>query len=126
MDLWEQKHFRDLDIWKNGLSLLVEIYKISSQFPKTEMFGLCDQMKRALNSVIANIAESQGRFTFPEKIRVLYQVRGEIFEVRSHLSMVYELEYINKVTFDKLDDGYEVSAKQTSSFISYLEKRKSI
>ena len=118
------KTFRDLEIWKTGLSLLIEIYKISAGFPKTEIFGLTDQIRRAANSVIANIAESQGRFTFPDRIRVLYQTRGEIYEVRSHLSVAYELKYIDRVTFDKLDNSYGILAKQTSSLISYLEKRK--
>jgi four helix bundle protein len=85
-----------------------------------------DQIRRAANSVIANIAESQGRFTFPDRIRVLYQARGEIFEVRSHLSVAYELKYIDSVVFEKLDSGYEVLAKQISSLVSYLEKRKHV
>lgn len=116
--------FKDLEVWRTGLALLVEIYKLTSKFPKSETYGLVDQIRRASNSVIANIAESQGRFSFADKIRVLYQSRGEIYEVRSHLSVAHELKYIDSATFNKLDNSYEVLAKQISSFVSYLEKRK--
>src|SRR5258706_1449032 len=118
------KTFRDLEIWQTGLELLVQVYKLSAKFPKSEMYGLVDQVRRSSNSVIANIAESQGRFSFADRTRVLYQVRGEIFEVRSHLSVAHELKYINSVTFEKLDNSYEILAKQINSFISYLEKSK--
>lgn len=118
------KTFRDLDVWKTGLALLIETYKISAKFPNTEIYGLTDQIRRSANSVIANIAESQGRYSFADRVRVLFQARGEIYEVRSHLSVAYELKYIDSVTFNKLDNGYEVLAKQTSSLISYLDKRK--
>ncbi len=120
------KDFRDLEVWKDGLSLLVQIYKLSANFPKTETYSLTDQIRRSANSVIANIAESQGRFTFADRVRVLYQSRGEIFEVRSHLSVALELEYIDSTVFKKLDEGYEVLSKRISSFISYLEKRKHV
>lgn len=120
------KDFRDLEVWKSGLTLLVEIYKISAKFPKSELFGLVDQIKRSSNSIIANIAESQGRFTFADRVRVLYQARGEVFEVRSHLSVAYELKYIDTIIFEKLDMEYEVLSKQISSFIGYLERRKNV
>lgn len=118
------KSFRDLDIWRSSLELLITIYQISAKFPKTETYGLTDQTKRAANSILANIAESQGRFTFPDRIRVLYQARGEVFEVRSHLSVAFELKYIDRATFQRLDEAYEILAKRISSFVSYLEKRK--
>lgn len=118
------KDFRELEIWKKGLDLLVEIYKVSAKFPKMEIYGLTDQIRRSANSIIANIAESQGRFTFADRIRVLYQARGEVYELRSHLSVAYKLKYIDSVTFEKLDSSYEVLAKQISSFVAYLEKRK--
>jgi|SRR3989344_5953045 len=120
------KDFRELEVWKTGLSLLIEIYKITAKFPRSEIYGLVDQIRRSANSIIANIAESQGRFSFADRVRVLYLARGEIFEVRSHLSVAHELKYIDKVTFEKLDSSYEVLAKQTSSLINYLEKRKHV
>jgi len=120
------KDFRELEVWKTGLSLLIEIYKITAKFPRSEIYGLVDQIRRSANSIIANIAESQGRFSFADRVRVLYLARGEIFEVRSHLSVAHELKYTDKVTFEKLDSSYEVLAKQTSSLINYLEKRKHV
>lgn len=118
------KSFRNLDVWKNGLKLAIEIYKITLKFPKSETYGLIDQIRRASNSIIANIAESQGRYYFADRIRVLYQARGEIFEIRSHLSLALELKYIDIGLFKKIDNDYEILAKQTSSLIFYLDKKK--
>ncbi len=86
--------FHELEIWKKGNLLVLQIYKVVEQFPKSEQYGLTDQLKRSANSIIANIAESQGRFTYNDKIRVLYQSRGEIFETRSHLHVAKGLGFL--------------------------------
>lgn len=69
----------DLDIWQEGYELVLEVYEIADTFPSAERFGLADQLKRSANAVIAIIAESQSRYTYADKIRVLHQSRGELF-----------------------------------------------
>lgn len=77
--------FYQLDIWKEGHKLLMEIYKITEVYPKEERYGLISQTRESANSVIANIAEARGRYYYADKIRVLYIARGEIQETQSHL-----------------------------------------
>jgi four helix bundle protein len=92
--------FYDLNIWKKGYALLMEIYKITATFPKEEKYGLSRQMRDSSNSVIANIAEAHGRYYFSDKARVLYTSRGECEETRSHLRAALGLKYINRDIFN--------------------------
>ena len=101
------KGFHELNIWKKGYALLMEIYKITAAFPKEEKYSLTAQIKRSANSVIANIAEAHGRYYFADKARVLYTSRGECEETRSHLRVALGLKYIDKKVFTNLDQEYE-------------------
>ena len=99
--------FRELKIWQKGLELLMKIYKVTSKYPRSEKYGLIDQTRRSANGVIANIAESHGRFYYKDKKRVLYFSRGECSEVQSHLSVALGLKYIVQDEFHELDSEYE-------------------
>jgi four helix bundle protein len=116
------KGFYDLNIWKKGYALLMEIYKITVTFPKEEKYGLTRQMRDAANSVIANIAESHGRYYFADKARVLYTSRGECEETRSHLRVALGLKYIDKKMFDYLDAEYDGLTRGISTYIRSLKK----
>lgn len=87
--------FKSLRIWQEGYRLLMKIYRITAEYPKEERYGLISDTRRAANSIIANIAEAYGRFYFADKIRVLYQTRGEVEEVRSHILVARGLSYIS-------------------------------
>lgn len=114
--------FQRLKIWQLGVELLVEIYRITTVFPKEERFGLIDQLRRAANSIVANIAEASGRHFKKDKIRVLYQARGEIEETRSHLLVAIRLNYGNKQELEKTIDDYRQLAMQLNAFIRSIQK----
>ena len=116
------KDFRNLEVWQESYALAIEIYKLSSKFPKDERFSLCDQIRRSAVSVAANIAESSGRFHNREKIQLLIIARGSIYETRSHLSIALGLDYINKNRFEDVDGRYEILSKRLNSFINHIEK----
>jgi four helix bundle protein len=111
----------ELNIWKKGFELLMKIYAITATFPKEEKYGLTSQLRDAANSVIANIAEAQGRYYFADKVRVLYISRGECHETRSHLRVAMGLKFINKKMFNYLDEEYEGLSKGISSYIRSLK-----
>ena len=119
------KGFYELNIWKKGHALLMEIYKITATFPKEEKYGLTAQLGDSGNSVIANIAEAHGRYYFADKVRVLYTSRGECEETRSHLRVALGLKYINKKVFINLDKEYEGLSKGISSYIRSIRKNES-
>ena len=58
------KSFRDLKIWKKGYELLMKVYEATSKYPAEEKYGLVSDTRRSANSIIANIAESHGRYFF--------------------------------------------------------------
>lgn len=116
------KDFHELGIWRNGYKLLMKIYNNTETFPSHEQFALTSQLQRSANSVIANIAESHGRFSFADKIRVLYISRGEICETRSHLAVAYGRKYITVNTFKEINEGYKQLAKELNLYINSLSK----
>jgi four helix bundle protein len=100
----------------------MEMYRITATFPPEEKYGLTRQLRDAANSVIANIAEVHGKYYFADKASVLYISCGECEETRSHLSVAFGLRYINKKTFEYLDEEYEGLSKSISSYIQSLKK----
>lgn len=116
--------FRDLKIWQKGLEIVVRVYKLTNKFPQTERFGLTDQLRRAVNSIIANIAEAHGRYYFADKVRVLFQSRGECEETRSHLSVAKELKYLSEEDFDSLDQELAGLGMGINAYIDSLKKEK--
>lgn len=86
------KSFDDLDAWNVAVDLIAEIYKITESFPKSEQFGITSQLRRAANSIAANIAEGFGRYTYKDKTHTYVIARGECYEVESFLLVSIKLK----------------------------------
>lgn len=116
--------FYELNIWKKGYELLLIIYKITNAYPKEEKYNLISQTRSSASSIIAQIAEAFGRYSFADKVRVLYQARGEEEETRSHLKVALGLGYITKVEFEDLDSEYRGLGAGINSYINSLSRYK--
>ncbi|MEK7067636.1 MAG: four helix bundle protein, partial [Patescibacteria group bacterium] len=81
----EIKNFYNLTVWKKAHELTLKIYKATRKFPKDELYGLVSQLRRAVSSIAANIAEGFERYYFKDKIRFYYQARGSAAEVQNFL-----------------------------------------
>lgn len=114
-------NFEDLHIWQEAHRLMLEIYKITSKFPKSESFGLTDQLRRSALSVSANIAEAHGRHHYLDKVKFLYNARGSLDETRSHLMTAKDLKYIDIKTFTELNNYYLGLIKGLNAFISKVK-----
>jgi len=90
------KSFKDLIVWQKSRDLAVVIYKLTDDFPKSELFGLTNQMRRAVISISSNIAESYHRFHGKEKRQFLAIAFGSGSELESQIE-------IAKILFPKLD-----------------------
>lgn len=88
--------FEDLEVWKMAKELVVEFYNVVSVFPKDEVFGITSQIKRTVLSMPANIAEGFGRYHYLDKAKFYLNARGSLFELKSHILIANELNFINK------------------------------
>jgi four helix bundle protein len=87
------KSFEDLLVWQKAHAYVLEIYRITKAFPKSELFGLTSQMRRAATSIPANIAEGFKKRTPREKVRILNMAQGSLEESRYYLILARDLSY---------------------------------
>lgn len=85
------KTFKDLIVWQKAKQLAVVIYKLTENFPKSEQYGLTNQMRRSTISISSNIAESYHRFHEKEKQQFLSIAFGSGSELESQLEVAKEL-----------------------------------
>ena len=90
------KTYRDLDIWKVSIQLVKEVYKLTEQFPKQEMYGLVNQMRRAGISIPSNVAEGFRRYHNKEYKQFLYVSLGSCAELETQVTIARELDYISE------------------------------
>ena len=85
---------KDLKVWQESMDLVEDIYKITTDFPKEEIYGLRSQIRRAAVSIPSNIAEGAGRKGSPEFCRFLYISLGSLSEVDTQLEIAIRLNFI--------------------------------
>ena len=78
------------------MQLVTDIYRATEKFPKTEMFGLCSQVRRAVVSVPSNIAEGQGRDSAKEFLHHLSFAYGSLMETETQLQIAANLGFLEK------------------------------
>lgn len=97
----KSKSFEDLLVWQKGHVFVLQVYKLTKQFPKEEIYGLTQQFRRAAVSITANIAEGYKRLSNKEKLRFYNIAQGSLEECRYFLILSKDLEYANEVVKEK-------------------------
>lgn len=95
-------NFTDLNAWKEAHKLVILVYKIVRDFPKSETFILVPQILRAVISISSNIAEGFSRRTRKEKVQFYSTSLGSLTEVQNQLIISRDIGYIDKDNFDKI------------------------
>ena len=90
------KSFKDLVVWQKAYRLVLEIYKITKDFPKSETYGLAQQMRRAAVSLPSNIAEGYGRRHKTEYKQFLSIAYGSLSELETQYLLSIDLGYTKK------------------------------
>jgi four helix bundle protein len=85
--------FRDLDVWRLALDLAEAVYQCTSSFPKSELFGLTAQMRRAAVSIPSNIAEGRARSSTKEFLQFLSIALGSLAELETQFELAVRLGY---------------------------------
>ena len=102
MQDYKIKNFTDLLVWQRGHKLVIDIYKLTNNFPKEERFGLTDQLRRASVSFTSNIAEGFGRDKFNDKSHFYTMALGSLYEIQNQLLIAKDIKYINNKECDIL------------------------
>ena len=100
---------KELDVWKEAIDMVTNIYRLTVEYPDSEKFGLVSQMRRASVSVPSNIAEGAARGTNKEYVHFLNISLGSLSELETQIIISHNLEFINSI--DILKDLEQVRAK---------------
>ncbi len=110
---------KNLIIYKNVLELTKEVYYLTRQLPKDELFGLSSQLKRAAVSVCSNLAEGAGRISKAEKKRFYEISRSSLVEIDTQISVCLMVNYLDKSQILKLEllinNGFAIISKMISN-----------
>lgn len=99
--------FRDMSVWQKSFNLLREVYKIIKKFPPEEKDALTDDLRRAGNAVVHNIAEGYGRFEPRDKSRLYKVSRGSAYEAMSQILVAETESYISTEKSEELIIRYK-------------------
>ncbi len=111
------KTYKDLLVWQKGIQLVKLVYTGLEGFPKDEIFGLQNQMKRAAVSVPSNIAEGWGRNSTQSYLQFLKIARGSLFELETQLILARELKFIQDIKFNEIADLITEESKMLNALI---------
>ena len=114
--------YKKYDIWKLSHFLTLEIYKITEDFPKEEVFGLTSQIRRASSSIGINIVEGCGRGSDEDFKRFLRNASGSAFEIEYILLLSKDLNYISEEKFLELSPKAEELKMKISKLILKIEE----
>ncbi len=115
------RDFKNLAVWQKAHQLTLDMYRVTSTFPRDEIFGITSQIRRASASIGANIAEGCGRDTQADFNRFLTMAMGSASELESHLLLAKDLGLIPMAQFDDVADKTVEVKKMLSALIQRIK-----
>ena len=112
------KTYEELIIWQKSMDLVVEIYCLTKQLPKEELYGIISQMRRAAISIPSNIAEGYSRNSRKEYVQFIYIARGSKSELETQLKICERLGYLSN---EQIKDAQNI-IKEISKMFNVLLK----
>ena len=114
------RDFKRLSFWEDAHKLAVEIYNLTRDFPKSELYGITSQLRRASLSVPTNIAEGCGRESIPELKRFMVIASCSITEVQYLLFFCFEIQLLKKDIYEALHQKVLSIKKRMTAYIGKL------
>ncbi len=116
-------NYKTLDAWKVSMELVKEIYILTKQFPKEELYGLTSQIRRSAVSIPTNIAEGLGRQYKKDTLQFFYVSRGSIYELETLINIGLMANIISENDFERLLPPIERALKLLYGLIKSYETR---
>ncbi|WP_319524657.1 four helix bundle protein [uncultured Desulfosarcina sp.] len=112
---------KDLEVWKKSIDTVIEIYRLSDAFPKSEIYGLTSQLRRAAVSIPSNIAEGAARGSDKEFLYFLNIASGSLAEVETQIIIAKRLGCVT--TEEQILESVTTIRKMLAGLIKYLKKK---
>jgi four helix bundle protein len=109
-------------VWQEAMALTIDIYRNTATFPKHELYGLTQQIRRAAVSIPSNIAEGKGHYSDKEFSRFLFYARGSLLELQTQLLIAEQLEYLPNAEAQRLTAMVDGIGRALSGLISSLRE----
>ena len=119
LDMAEKKiqSFTDLNAWKESHKFVLLVYRKTTSFPKEEVFGITNQIRRAAVSIVSNIAEGFRRQSYKEKVQFYSIAQGSNLEIQSQMLVARDLQFLKENDFQEIADQSIVVGKLLSGLI---------
>ena len=114
--------YKDLVAWQQAMELVELIYELSAKWPKSELYGLVSQVRRAAVSVVSNIAEGQGRNSRGEFLQFLGNARGSLLETETQILVAERLKYVNAEESQRVVDKIDRVSRLLYGLMQSLKK----
>ena len=111
--------FEKLDVWQNSRDFVLTIYKLTNNFPSSEIYGITSQIKRSSSSIATNIAEGTSRNTNKDKAHFLTISYSSATETLNHLIISKDLDYITEEEYLLCREKLEKICNQINSLKKY-------
>ena len=117
---------QELDVYKYAHELTLEIYRITSKFPREEMFGLSSQMKRAAVSINSNLMEGGARKHSGDYARFILYSRGSVAELTYQVNLAKDLTFITNLEYNHLYEQLQRIGKMLSSLLNKISPQSPV
>jgi len=114
--------YKTLEVWKKSRALTAEVYRASERFPRSEMFGITSQMRRAAMSIVLNVAEGNGRWTTRDQGSFIVRARASALELEAVLYLAEDLELITNEASERLRKSTNEIGRMLNGLLKFYRK----
>jgi len=116
------RSYRDLDVWRDAMSIAERIYAVTCAFPSQERYGIVQQMRRAAVSISSNIAEGYGRRTARQRYSFLENALGSTFELETQIELSSRLGFLDSSDSVALADMIATLGRRLTALMRHVHK----
>jgi len=118
------KSFEGLRAFQRAVDLMVDVYTATASFPRSELYGLTSQIRRASVQVVSDIAEGKGRLTYGEWRQALSDARGSLYEVQAQIIASTKLGFLDTASAEHLKKRARVAGRELAGLIRWVRRRE--